>query len=151
LNINSAGVKDFNTTGLSMTFANGTYPNGDVWVSRGTINPDILPDNLQHFNSYTIINNYGTNQSFTPLNNMSFTDNPEYINSATIDYNLYKRGSNAFGSSWGSVLDTGDAISGTSGTDIEISFSTGLTVDTFSQFALSNNKNILSIIILIHY
>ena len=146
INVNSPGVKNFNSTGLSMTFANGTYPNGDVWVSRGTINPDILPDNLQHFNSYTIINNYGTNQSFTPLDNMSFTDNPEYLNSATIDYNLYKRGSNAFGSSWGSVIDTGDAISGTSGTDIEISFSTGLTVDTFSQFVLSNNENTLSII-----
>ena len=34
INVNSAGVKDFSTTGLSITFANGTYPDGDIWVSK---------------------------------------------------------------------------------------------------------------------
>ncbi len=34
INVNSVGIKDFNSTGLSMNFANGTYPNGDVWVSK---------------------------------------------------------------------------------------------------------------------
>ena len=42
INVNSAGVKDFSTTGLSITFANGTYPDGDIWVSKGSINPDIF-------------------------------------------------------------------------------------------------------------
>ncbi|QOD60813.1 T9SS type A sorting domain-containing protein [Polaribacter haliotis] len=138
VNINSAGLKDFSTTGVSMTFANGQLPNGDVWVSKSTINPIGLPDNLQDFKSYYIINNYGQNKNFTPITNMSFTDNENFTNTVASDYNLYKRESNTFGG-WGTVLDTGDAISGSDGTNIKISFTTGLDVHSFSQFTLSNN------------
>ena len=145
ININSAGTKDFSTTGLSMNFANGMYPNGDVWVSTGTIDPDVLPDALQYFNSYAIINNYGQNQTFTSLESMTFTGNSEYYISSANDYNLYKRNSNDFGDSWGSILDTGDAITGTGGANTLISFSTGLMVSSFSQFVLSNNDSSLSV------
>ena len=145
ININSAGIKDYITTGLSMNFANGIYPNGDVWVSTSTINPDVLPDALQHFNSYAIINNYGVNKTFTPLESMSFTGNSEYYISSANDYNLYKRNSNDTGNSWGSVVDTGDEITGTGGANTLISFSTGLTINSFSQFVLSNNDSTLSV------
>jgi len=136
ITINSAGLKDFSTTGLSMTFQSGTYPNGDVWVSRGNTNPDQNPDALGNFNSYTIVNNYGSNQNFTTLGDISFTGNSAYLNTVATEYNLYKRASNAFGNTWGSVLDTGDAISG-SGTSTKITFSTGLNITSFSQLVLS--------------
>ncbi len=145
INVNSAGVKDFSTTGLSITFANGTYPDGDIWVSKGSINPDTLPDALQDFSSYTIINNYGTNQTFTPLTSISFTDNAAYTITNANDYNLYKRDSNAFGNTWGTILDNADAITGANGATTQISFSDGLYINSFSQFILSNNNNTLSI------
>jgi hypothetical protein len=142
ISIDSQGVKNFNDVGLSMTFGAGTYPDGDVWVSRGYINPDVLPDGANNnFNSYTIVNNYGTNMTFTSLEALSFTDNSEYINTAASDYKLYKRESNAFGNTWGTYIDTGDNISGT-GNNIEITFSTGLGIDSFSQFALSNENTL---------
>jgi hypothetical protein len=138
LNINSLGIKDFATVGLEMNFQSGIYPNGDVWVSRGAINPDVLPDAFTAFNSYTIVNNYGTNQTFSPLQSLTFKNQPQYSISATPPtFNLYKRNSNAFGNTWGTVLDTGDLITGT-GATTAITFSTGLNVSSFSQFVLSN-------------
>lgn len=145
INISAPGIKDFNLTGLSMTFANGIYPNGDVWVSKSSINPDVLPDESIDFNSYTIVNNYGANQTFTPLTSISFTDNAAYNITQPSDYNLYKRGSNSFGNTWGSVLDVADDITGANGVTAKISFSSGLSINSFSQLILSNNNSALSI------
>lgn len=136
--VSSSGLKDFSATGLSMTFPSGTNPNGEVWVFRGTVNPDQLPDSNSSFNSYFIVNNYGLNATFAPLDAISFTGNSAYINTLASNYNLYKRESNAFGNTWGSVLDTGDAISG-SGSNTKVTFSTGLNITSFGQFVLSNN------------
>ncbi len=146
VNVNSPGLKDFGSTGLTLTFANGTYPNGDIWVSRSNMNPDVLPDALSNFNSYTIVNNYGLNQSFTPLESIAFSGNAEYVSTTPANfYNLFKRGSNGFGNSWGTKIDIGDNITGVSGTDVEITFSTGLGLDSFSQFVISNENAILSV------
>ena len=60
INVTTSGEKNFSTTGLSMTFPNTSLPNGDVWVSKSTINPDVLPDNLLNFNTYWAVNNYGS-------------------------------------------------------------------------------------------
>jgi photosystem II stability/assembly factor-like uncharacterized protein len=144
INVNTAGQKNFATAGLSMTFANGTYPNGDVWVSRGSINPDQLPDQLSKYNSYTIVNNYGTNQTFTPLSAMSFTGNSLFVNPVASNYNLYKRGSNDFGNTWGTRIDKADSVSGT-GLNAVVTFSTGLNVTSFSQFVLSNDVAALAV------
>ncbi len=146
VNVNSSGLKDFGTTGLSMTFANGTYPNGDIWVSRSNMNPDVQPDALSNFNSYTIVNNYGINQTFTPLESIAFSKNPEYVSTTPANYyNLFKRNSNGFGNSWGAKIDTGDNITGATGVDVEITFSSGLNLDSFSQFAISNENATLSV------
>ena len=72
MNVTSSGVKDFTTAGVAMEFNSGTYPNGDVWISRGTINPDQLPNTDTNFEFYTIINNYGTNLTFSLLTSLSF-------------------------------------------------------------------------------
>lgn len=144
VNINSSGLKDFTNAGVSMGFAPGTYPNGDVWVSRGTINPDQLPNNNTNFGFYTIVNNYGINQTFTPLTSLSFYKKPEFGNYLTAaSYDLFKRGSNDFGNSWGSSIDNADNISG-SGPDTKVTFSNGLNINSFSQFMLTYNSPVLS-------
>lgn len=144
MTINSAGSKNFSTVDLTLTFANGTYPNGDVWVSKSSVNPDQLPDDKTYFNTYTIINNYGTNQTFTPLENMKFAD-ADYTYTAASDYKLYKRTGNGFGATWGSSIDTGDMLDVITGLKTQVTFSTGLSVDGFSQFVLSNESATLSI------
>jgi len=145
ININSSGVKDFTNAGVSMGFASGTYPNGDVWVSRGTINPDQLPNNNTNFGFYTIVNNYGINQTFTPLTSLSFYKNPEFSNYVTAaSYNLFKRGSNDFGSTWGASIDNADQVSGT-GLNTKVTFSNGLNINAFSQFFLTNSSSTLSV------
>lgn len=140
ININTSGVKTFSSTGLSINFANGTYPDGDVWVSRGRINPDVLPDTLQNLHSYTIVNNYGKNESFTPIESITFSGNPEYSSTDSINYNLYKRNSNDFGDSWGTILENSNLVSGESGVNTQVSFANDLTINSFSQFVLSNNN-----------
>ena len=137
INVTSAGLKDFNTTGLSMVFDNGTYPNGDVWVSRSHIDPDVLPDALPKCNSYYVINNYGSNKTFTPLTSMSFTD-IQCPGTTTNLYDLYKRESNDFGNKWGKV-GSGSSLTGT-GINANLTFSAGLNVSSFSQFMISSQS-----------
>ena len=138
IDVSSSGLKNFATTGVSLNFANGTYPNGDVWVSTSTINPNALPDSLTNFNSYYTINNYGTNQSFTPLQSMSFTGNSNFLSSTPSQYNLFKRGINAFGTTWGAAIDQADDVQGSGGSGTSVTFSTGLSVASFGQFVISN-------------
>ncbi len=142
INVVTSGVKNFSTTGFSMTFPNSTLPNGDIWVSKSTINPDALPDNLLNFNTYWAVNNYGSNQTFGALTNLTFTDVALNSSSSVANtYNLYKRKSNDFGATWGTALDTGDSRTGT-GASAAISFSTGLTLTSFSQLTLSQNATL---------
>lgn len=144
ININSSGIKDFTAAGVSMEFASGTYPDGDVWVSRGSINPDQLPDNNTNFGFYSIVNNYGTNQTFTPLTSLSFYNNSNFANYLTpSSYHLFKRGSNDYGNSWGSSIDNADTISG-SGLNTKVTFSNGLNINSFSQFIITYNSPVLS-------
>jgi hypothetical protein len=126
-----------------MKFRNGTYPNGDVWVSRGAIDPDQLPDGNLNFNSYFVVNNYGTNQAFSKLSNMKFTGNSAYVSTSASAYKLYKRVSNSFGATWGGTLDNGDSVSGL-GVSTIVKFSKNLNVTTFSQFVLSNTSGTAS-------
>lgn len=144
INVTSAGIKDFTTTGTTLEFANGTYPNGDIWVSKGTINPDQIPSGESNFGYYTIINNYGSNLTFSPLTSMSFYGNSAFEQDLNPNnYKLYKRNSNDFGATWGIALDNADSISGT-GTSTKIKFDSGLNVTGFSQFFITNSGSTLS-------
>jgi PKD repeat protein len=142
INVTTSGVKNFSTTGLSITFSNSPLPNGDVWVSRSTINPDVSPDALLNFNTYWAVDNYGTNQTIGTLSELTITDNA--LNTSSSDastYKLFKRESNDFGATWGSVLDSGDSRTGT-GTSAAITFSTGLNLTTLGQMTLSQDANL---------
>jgi PKD repeat protein len=143
INVTTNGLKNFATTGLSLTFANPTVPNGDVWVSRATINPDVLPDSLLNFNTYWAVDNYGTNQTFTKLSALKITGNMLNTSSAVAStYKLFKRGNNDFGATWGAILDSGDSRTGT-GATASITFSTGLNLTSLGQLTLSQNASAL--------
>jgi regulation of enolase protein 1 (concanavalin A-like superfamily) len=72
--VNAAGKYNFTNTGVSLTFPpGGTYPNGNIWVTRINQLPDSLPPGISKFaEKYWIIHNKGTNAVFTPLEEMRF-------------------------------------------------------------------------------
>ncbi|TDE46573.1 T9SS type A sorting domain-containing protein [Flavobacterium rhamnosiphilum] len=145
ITVTSSGEKNFSTTGLSMTFPNNSLPNGDIWVSKATLNPDVLPDALSNFNTYWAVDNYGAGQTFGAITELTFTDNAFNSSSAGAStYKLFKRNSNDFGATWGTALDTGDSRSG-SGTSAAITFSTGLSLTSLGQLILSQDATTLSV------
>ena len=64
----------FGVTGLTMVFPTvGTYPNGEVVVSRLSVAPDTLPGAVyKAAKDYWILQNYGTNANFTAPNEVWF-------------------------------------------------------------------------------
>jgi photosystem II stability/assembly factor-like uncharacterized protein len=135
--VNAAGAYTFGTTGLTLTFpSGGTFPAGELCVSRINQSPDQLPDALPHSAGYWIVNNYGTNTTFTTLTSLNFAGYGYIANGSTpSNFNLFKRGSFAEGNTWGNAIDVGDAV--TTGTNGAVTFSTNNNVSSFSQFIIS--------------
>lgn len=141
LNVNSGGLYDFTSTGISIEFpATGTYPNGQIFVSRLNLEPDHLPSTDPHSNAYWIINNYGNNATFSTLEEISFEDFGNIsVPDATVPsfFKMYKRESNEDGDTWGAIQDDGDiAIPGPSGI---VRFNTDNNITSFSQFIIFND------------
>ncbi|MFV8346310.1 LamG-like jellyroll fold domain-containing protein [Flavobacterium sp. ZB4P13] len=140
INVTTGGVKDFSTTGLSILFNDSVLPDGDIWVSKSSINPDQLPDSSLSFNTYWVINNYGINQTFDPVKKMIFTDNAFDIQSSASSFKLFGRNSNDFGPTWGTAIDTGHSKNGSS-KNAAITFLKGLNLTSFGQMTLSQEAD----------
>ncbi len=143
-NVLSGGTKSFGTTGLQLDFpATGTYPNGEVFVTRINLAPDASPDNNNLSRSYWIINNYGSNESFSPLDGIHFSE-IGYVNPndaiEPAGFALYKRNSNDDGSTWGDYIDQADVA--TAGADGDVSFTTNNGISSFSQFVVTSLTNL---------
>ncbi|MEI7736376.1 MAG: LamG-like jellyroll fold domain-containing protein [Ferruginibacter sp.] len=74
--VNAAGSYNFTNTGLSLKFPQGgSYPNGNIWVTKLNQLPDSLPSGISKYaEKYWIIHNKGTFTNFTPLEEMRFDD-----------------------------------------------------------------------------
>jgi hypothetical protein len=123
--------------------AGTVYPNGELVVSRITPLPSFPPDsaNAFHLTNYYIINNYGTNSSFTALDSLQFSG-LNLINGYTApgNYSLYKRPSMAYGNaSWGNSLGNAFNLSGSTNGDGQLRFP-GSSVTSFSQFVIAAPK-----------
>lgn len=129
--VTSGGLYNSNPTrlGLGMT-ASGVSPDGEIIINRLNVAPDQIPANSLATDGYWIINNYGNNDTFSPLDSLVFKAlNP--ISFPTNRYTLYQRSTRADGATWGISLDTCDAINQST-----FLFSEGLNVTTFGQFML---------------
>jgi len=141
----TGGVKNFNNVDLSIEFpTSGTYPNGNVVVSRLDLQPDQLPNAFPSSASYWIINNYGTNATFSELTNIVFENIGNVPSDATAsEYKLYKRNSNEEGNSWGNSIDFGDnLITGSAGI---VTFEADNGINSFSQFIVTRESAVLPI------
>ncbi|MBC7777040.1 MAG: T9SS type A sorting domain-containing protein [Phycisphaerae bacterium] len=102
----------FDDTGLTLVFPlTGTYPNGEVVVSRLSVPPDTIP-NVVHSKStdYWILQNYGTNATFVAPAEIWFLK----IGAMPADLpasacKLWKRGPVAHGPTWQN-LDAADVL-----------------------------------------
>jgi len=75
ISVDGGGVKDFSETDLSIKFPNnGSYPEGDVVVSKIDINPSKLPTTDTIDTEYWIINNYGNNINFSNVESIEFSN-----------------------------------------------------------------------------
>ncbi|MGB4846350.1 MAG: LamG-like jellyroll fold domain-containing protein, partial [Saprospiraceae bacterium] len=140
--VTNSGVKDFNTPGVELTFPPaGTYPNGDLVVSRINVPSDPLPTANVLPNapvSYYVIRNYGTNATFSSLTGMKLknvqgTAAPFTLVPSTLQ--LFKRPSNADGMTWGMSIDNADVVTDNNSVGT-VEFTTGLNVTSFSQFSI---------------
>jgi Uncharacterized protein related to plant photosystem II stability/assembly factor len=102
----------FGETGLVLVFPpTGTYPNGEVVVSRLVVSPDTLPNTLfADSKHYWILENYGTNANFTPPSEIWF----EKLGAMPADLpaqdcKLWRRGPVAHGPVW-QWLDDADEL-----------------------------------------
>ncbi len=136
MTVNSGGIKDFTGTDCQIEFpGSGTYPNGELCVTRIDTMPNDLPINTTSANKqYWIINNYGSNSSFSPLTQLKLS-NFNVTSTTPSDYGLYKRISNGHQNNQWTSEDVADVI--ITGILGSTTFNTGLNITSFSQFYLS--------------
>ncbi|MCB9235407.1 MAG: T9SS type A sorting domain-containing protein [Bacteroidia bacterium] len=139
--VSTGGPTTFGGTGVTLGFSpSGTNPDGELVVTRINLNPDQAPNTDPISRSYWVVNNYGVNSTFTALDSIRF----ERVGPVTVGeaaspsaFKLYKRGDNAFASSWGTLIDQGDYAK--AGADGDVTFSNGNGIGSFSQFVISNS------------
>ncbi len=132
--INTTGVYNFSNVDVQLNFTGNTVPNGKLVVSRLGNNPSNTPNTNGIDESYWVINNYGTNSTFDPLQEMTFS-NAGYLTGAAIDnIKLFKRGSNSdTQTDWANVAGA-IGLSENTGT---VTFDATL-ISSFSQFYIGS-------------
>ena len=112
--ISNGGLKQFLSEGLTMTFANaGTYPNGEVVVTRLDTLPDTSPSDDEGSASYWVVHNFGSNQVFTALENITFTGYGTLSpteGTHPSEFELYTRNFGQHSATWGTYIDQADQI-----------------------------------------
>ncbi|MCW3464514.1 LamG-like jellyroll fold domain-containing protein [Chitinophaga nivalis] len=132
--ITAAGVTDFTRTGVRLEMAaTGTVPNGDVVVSRLYAAPadNLIPAAID--SSYWIINNYGSNATFTGLNKLTLYHIDGLSTTGPASYRLYRRPFNADGATWQLQGRTPDAA----GHQVTYTFTAADAAVVFGQLAIN--------------
>ncbi len=74
MSITSNGVINYSDPKVTLDFSTGTVPNGDVVISKLEAIPHDSDFQNKLSDAYWVINNYGSNETFTGLNSISFSD-----------------------------------------------------------------------------
>ena len=138
LNLSASGNYNYTYPDVQLTLSgNTTYPDGDVVVSRINLLPNVLPNSNSHPGTYWIINNYGTNLIFQPIEVLAFGSFYGNLSAAAIanpdKASLYTRAENEDLNTWSLQCD-GDSIS-----PAHIVFSTGCSVAESAQLFIASN------------
>ncbi len=140
--ISSNGTYSFGSTGVSLTWNNGTKPNGEVVVTRINGLPDTQPSGQIKLNEdvYFILNNYGSNTTFTDPNTAVFS-NLGYLSSTSATYRMFLRGENASGSTWIQDVATSSKSINTNST---LNFGNNTSLSGSKQIALVYSDAVIS-------
>ncbi len=123
-------------TGIDINFSpGGTYPDGDIVISRINLQPDVSPTIYPIAKSYWVINNYGANNSFNSIKEISFSDIGIVTpGSSPVNYKLYDRSQNGFDNTW-VELYSGDIIDQSIGS---VGFNSSINISTLGQYTINN-------------
>lgn len=149
--VSGSGEYTFGGTGVTLGFpATGTYPNGEILVSRIHLAPDVSPNGepITGENVYWAIHNFGSNANFTPLDKIVFDEIKGIAAPDQLDpsqFSLYKRASTAYGDTWGTGIDNADLVIAHGDNTGKIEFSTGNGLGSFSQFAMTSANRRLNV------
>lgn len=104
----------------------GTFPGGEVVFTYLRTHPDVMPGGTSEYASrYWIMDNYGSPSTFTALNSMLFEKAGNILGTAS-QYELYTRGRNAHGATWGAPKATaGTVVNGPDGNILYTNFING--------------------------
>ncbi len=143
--VTAGGVVNFTGTGATLKFpTSGTRPNGELCLSRINQNPDQTPSgNPAQANAYWIVNNYGTNTNFSALDSIAFSNAGNTNSYNANQFDIFKRGSFADGSSWG--VRQAQSTGVVQGNDGSIGFGVGNNITNFGQFVLQPNSAPLAV------
>ena len=139
--VTTGGTYTFTRPNINLTFPNtGVVPNGDLVVSKLNTAPDqnCTTNMLPLPTGYYIIRNYGANATFAPLTGIQFNavkGTTPTMTGLAGDIWLYKRPSNSDGATWGTRIGAATTVTNNNGTG-DITYTTGLSVTSFSQFAI---------------
>lgn len=142
--VTAGGNYTFSGTGLKLKFpASGTFPNGELCVTRLNQSPETKA-NTSASNIYWIVNNFGTNTTFTALDSLGF-ENVGIGTNGTLptQFQLFKRGTFDEGNTWGNPQATATAL--TVSNAGSLGFGVGNGVTSFSQFSVANANIALDI------
>jgi hypothetical protein len=139
--VNSAGLNNLSAADVQLHLpTGGTYPDGEVVAFHLNSNPDTKPDARPIVKGYFVLNNYGTNPTFTTpdsiiLNKLRLT----YPLYRAGNFRLYKRATGDFGNTWGSELDSACTLHyAATGSSLTWKATSGVTAFN-SQFVIVND------------
>ncbi|MCG8577288.1 MAG: T9SS type A sorting domain-containing protein [Flavobacteriales bacterium] len=132
ISITSEGAYTLWDTETELVFGAGTVPNGEIVVSRLHIQPDSLPSSNPNTGNYWIVNNYGTESSFSPLEEIKFYPFNATPEGDPENARLFVRSENEDVNNW-------EELCGASALDVS-SFTYDVTCDilSFSQFYIES-------------
>ena len=144
-NVSGAGLNSFPAANVKMYLpAGGTYPDSEVVAFHLWSNPDTKPAGTSIVPGYFVINNYGTNTSFSQPDSIVFGD--LMIDSAAFplgNFKLFKRSYGAFGATWGNALDSSSHFGyATAGSSVSYGANNGIT-SLFSQLAIMSTDTLI--------
>jgi len=142
MNVVGAGNYNFSQANTQINFANPTTPNGEIWTYNLQETPHGYASvGLPVDDEYWVVRNFGSNSTFTQLNNITF-NNVNSIAAADVvtpsKIKLYKRNSNDYGATWNPQASASSLTAGANGTAV-FGVSNGIT--SFSQFVIVSTGN----------
>jgi len=135
--VSSPGTYDFVDPGVKIRFQ-GTVPNGVVVANHIENLPDNIPSPKKpHENGYYVINNYGTNKTFSPLVNLELTKTGTVSTAVTgtnAGFELFRRNTNMNDQAFVSVINNN--FTSTAGNYGGVKANDANAITNFGQFML---------------